>query len=170
MAVVITDGNPTFYGDPERHPATGTRFREVENGIFSANAIKAEKTKVIAFGVGDGSSTVAAGPNLRSISGPTLNTDYYQTTDYPAAGDQLRDLALGNCTGSVTVVKQVVPATATAGIDDRRHTGRRLDVRRDRLRRRHLRRPDLPSDGRRDRCRELPAHLHRRYPPPDRSR
>ena len=53
VAVVITDGNPTFYGAGEG-PGSRTRFREVENGIFSANAIKAEDTKVIAFGVGAG--------------------------------------------------------------------------------------------------------------------
>ena len=46
---------------------------------------------------------------------PTLNTDYYQTTDYAAAGDQLKALALGACTGSLTVVKQVVPSTTPVG-------------------------------------------------------
>ncbi len=141
VAVVITDGNPTFYGAGEG-PGNRTRFREVENGIFSANAIKAENTKVIAFGVGDGIGNSGSGDNLRSISGPTLNSDYYQTTDYEDAGDQLRELALGNCTGSITVVKQVVPATAPRGIDHRRHTGRGLDVRRNRLGRRQFRRPD----------------------------
>ncbi|MGV1027457.1 MAG: VWA domain-containing protein, partial [Dermatophilaceae bacterium] len=109
VAVVITDGNPTFYGAGEG-PGNRTRFREVENGIFSANAIKAENTKVIAFGVGDGIDNAGSGQNLRSISGPTLNTDYYQTADYSLAGAQLKALALGSCTGSVTVVKQVVPA------------------------------------------------------------
>ena len=114
VAVVITDGNPTFYAAGEG-PGNRTRFREVENGIFSANAIKAKNTKVIAFGVGDGIGNSGSGDNLRSISGPTLNSDYYQTTDYQDAGDQLRELALGNCTGSITVVKQVVPATAPPG-------------------------------------------------------
>ncbi len=60
--------------------------------------------------------------NLAAISGPTAyngsngtTADYYQTTDYPAAGAALHSLALGNCTGSVTVVKQVVPFSAPAG-------------------------------------------------------
>ncbi|MGC5165997.1 prealbumin-like fold domain-containing protein [Luteimicrobium sp. DT211] len=114
VAVVITDGNPTFYGNGEG-PGNRTRFREVENGIFSANAIKAQGTKVIALGVGDGVGSTGSGYNLRSISGPTLNTDYYQTADYAAAGDQLRQLALGSCLGSVTVVKEVVPSTAAPG-------------------------------------------------------
>ena len=60
VAVIITDGNPTFYGQPAQGPGGSTQFREVENGIFSANAIKAQSTRVIAFGVGDGVSNAAA--------------------------------------------------------------------------------------------------------------
>ncbi|GAA3617811.1 hypothetical protein GCM10022236_20050 [Microlunatus ginsengisoli] len=124
VAVVITDGNPTFYGATNDNgsaqgPGSRTRFREVENGIYSANAVKAENTKVIAFGVGSGINNAGSGLNLRAISGETLNDDYYQTSDYQAAGDQLKALALGNCTGSITVVKEVVPsdtpANSTAG-------------------------------------------------------
>ena len=55
IAVVITDGNPTVYGNAEG-PGNYTRFREVENGIFSANAVKAESTRMLAFGVGAGIS------------------------------------------------------------------------------------------------------------------
>ena len=117
VLVVITDGNPTFYGDPVQGPGSRTRFREVENGIFSANAVKAEGTKVLAVGVGAGVTSPASGLNLRSISGPTLNTDYYQTTDYAAAGAALRALALGSCEGSITVVKQVVPSTTDLPAD-----------------------------------------------------
>ncbi|GAA3617795.1 hypothetical protein GCM10022236_20030 [Microlunatus ginsengisoli] len=115
VLVIITDGNPTFYGSPAQGPGNRTRFREVENGIFSANAVKAEGTKVIAFGVGSGIENAGSGLNLRSISGTTAGTDYYQTADYTAAGNQLKALALGNCLGSVTVVKQVVPSTTATG-------------------------------------------------------
>ncbi len=112
VAVVITDGNPTFYGNQEG-PGNFTRFHEVEDGIFSANSIKARNTRVIAVGVGDG---VSGSPdNLVAISGPVKNGDYYQTTNYQEAGDALRALALGNCVGSITVVKQVVPNTAPPG-------------------------------------------------------
>ena len=112
VAVVITDGNPTYYGNQEG-PGNFTRFHEVEDGIFSANSIKAENTRVIAVGVGSGVSGDPA--NLQAISGPVANDDYYQTTDYQEAGDALRALALGNCAGSITVVKQVVPSTAPPG-------------------------------------------------------
>ena len=55
------------------------RFRETENGIFSANALKAGSrrtgaTRVLAFGVGDGATGAANGLNLRAISGPTPTT------------------------------------------------------------------------------------------------
>ena len=110
VAIVLTDGNPTLYAGGEG-PGDRTRFREVENGIFSANALKAKNTKIIAFGVGDG---VGGDPaNLRAISGPIAGVDYYQSSDYAAAGATLRQLALGNCAGSVSVVKQVVPSTNT---------------------------------------------------------
>ena len=110
IAVVITDGNPTVYGNTEG-PGNYTRFREVENGIFSANAVKAEDTRMVAVGVGAGISAGAA--NLQAISGPTVNSDYYQTTNYAQAGAALRALALGNCEGSVSVVKQVIPPGGT---------------------------------------------------------
>jgi hypothetical protein len=112
IAVIITDGNPTFYGNQEG-PGNFTRFREIENGIFSANAVKAEGTRMIAVGVGSGVSGPAA--NLISISGPTAGSDYYQTTDYTQAGAALRALALGNCQGTVSVIKQVVPSTTPPG-------------------------------------------------------
>ncbi|QTX05329.1 DUF11 domain-containing protein [Agromyces archimandritae] len=110
IALVITDGNPTVYADDEG-PGNRTRFREVENGIFSANAVKAKGTKVVAFGVGDG---VGGDPeNLIAISGPVLGDDYFQTEDYEAAGEQLRELALGACEGSISIVKQVVDQGTT---------------------------------------------------------
>ena len=112
VAIVITDGNPTVYGNGQG-PGNFTRLRELENGIFSANTVKAKATRMIALGVGAG---VSGSPNnLISISGPTANSDYYQTNDYTQAGAALRALALGNCNGTISVVKQVVPSTAPPG-------------------------------------------------------
>ncbi|MBE7699889.1 VWA domain-containing protein, partial [Oerskovia sp. Sa1BUA8] len=114
VAIVITDGNPTFYGNQEG-PGNYTRLREVENGVFSANAVKDEGTHMVAFGVGDGIDSAGSGLNLRAISGQLAGTDYFQTADYEDAGNQLRALALGNCEGSVSVIKQVVPSSAPVG-------------------------------------------------------
>ncbi|MGC5172894.1 hypothetical protein ACLQ2Q_19830 [Microbacterium sp. DT81.1] len=130
LAVVITDGNPTAYNQPAQGLG-GNRFREIENGIFSANGLKQgpdaapAPTRVLAFGVGAGATGTSTALNLRAISGPTAyngtnvnDADYFQTTDYPAAGEALRDLALGNCEGTLTVTKQIVPSTAPAGSID----------------------------------------------------
>ncbi|HEX5859998.1 MAG TPA: hypothetical protein VFY91_17955 [Microbacterium sp.] len=127
LAVIITDGNPTAYNQPAQGLGDN-RFRETENGIFSANALKQgpagapAPTRVLAFGVGDGAVGAATALNLRAISGPTAYNgsngnvaDYFQTADYPAAGQALRNLALGNCQGSLTVTKQIVPSSAPAG-------------------------------------------------------
>ncbi len=101
IAVVITDGNPTVYGNAEG-PGNYTRFREVENGIFSANAVKAEGTRMLAFGVGAGISAGGGQPG-RHLRADRRTRDYFQTTNYAAVGIILRNLALGSCTGSVTV-------------------------------------------------------------------
>lgn len=119
VVVVITDGNPTNYGTGPSGSGSDNRFVETENGIFSANALKAGGSRVLAFGVGAGATGANNGLNLRSISGPTLYNgsngavaDYMQTTDYASVGAVLRNLALGNCAGQLTVTKMVVPNTA----------------------------------------------------------
>lgn len=116
VAVVITDGNPTFYNAPQEGDGSTTRFREVENGVLSANVVKEDGTRIVALGVGTGVTSAGSGINLAAISGPTAGDDYYQTTDYAAAAQALRELALADCSGTVTIVKQVVP-TGTDGED-----------------------------------------------------
>ncbi|MBW9211783.1 VWA domain-containing protein, partial [Mumia sp. zg.B21] len=115
LAVVITDGNPTLYSQPEQGPGYFERVREMENGVFSANALKARGTRVLAVGVGSGVSDPATAQNLRAISGPTAydgsNTDtadYFQVANYASVGTALRDLALGDCDESLSVIKQIV--------------------------------------------------------------
>lgn len=120
IAVVITDGSPSAYNDPREGPYDFNRVRAVENGIFSANALKAEGTRVIVFGVGSGAEDTATAVNLAAISGPVKydgvddeEADFYQTDNYAAAGNALRRLALSICEGSVSVTKQIVPLGTT---------------------------------------------------------
>ncbi|MFE1148460.1 VWA domain-containing protein [Streptomyces albidoflavus] len=117
VAVVITDGMPTNYSIPGG-PSGGasgsvTRFRELESGIASANALKNKGTRVLAVGVGEGTSGNAA-LNLASISGTEkydgdniATADYFQEADFAGAGAALRRLALAPCTPAVSVVKQI---------------------------------------------------------------
>lgn len=121
LVAILTDGNPSVYGN-DVGPAGFSRIREVESGIFSANAIKKEGTRVVAFGVGTGIDDLPN--NLAAISGPVGDRDYYQTDTYEEAGAVLRALALGDCDSTVTVIKQVVPNTAPPGsIEDAQPAG-----------------------------------------------
>ncbi|GAA2031831.1 hypothetical protein GCM10009839_34800 [Catenulispora yoronensis] len=108
--IMLTDGEPTYYGPNAAGPGDFTRFREVENGIFSANALKALGTKVVAVGVGAGISGTPI--NLQAISGPVVGTDYVQT-GYPALGAVFRSIALKSCSGTVNVVKKVIQPNGT---------------------------------------------------------
>lgn len=121
VVVVITDGNPTFYASGEGYgPGNFNRLREMENAIFSANAIKAENSRMIAVGVGSGATNATTGLNLAAISGQVkyngsnpLTADYYQESTYEAAAAAIRAMALGNCASSVSVTKMIVPAGTT---------------------------------------------------------
>jgi Prealbumin-like fold domain/von Willebrand factor type A domain len=109
--IMLTDGNPTVYGPPpSAGPGDHTRFREVENGIFSSNALKAEGTRVVVVGVGSG--VTGAKENLAAISGPTAGSDYFQT-DYASLSALFRQLALATCKGTISVVKEVIPPRGT---------------------------------------------------------
>lgn len=116
--IVLTDGNPDRWG-LTHGDGSNTHFTDVEAAVFSANTLKAAGTRIVSFGVGAGVSGVSA-LNLAAISGPTAFTgdnaaaaDYFQTSDYTGAATQLRDLALANCSGSLSVVKQIVPGDTT---------------------------------------------------------
>ncbi|MDR2253638.1 MAG: VWA domain-containing protein [Bifidobacteriaceae bacterium] len=119
VVIVVTDGNPTRYGAAALGTGITTRFIEMENSIFSANTIKAAKgARVIAVGVGDGVS--GQGDNLAAISGPVTGNsdarlnDYYQA-HWDEASEVLKGVAIAGCSGSVTVVKEIVPTSNTAG-------------------------------------------------------
>ncbi|WP_380791071.1 hypothetical protein ACFE3N_13440 [Streptomyces albidoflavus] len=119
LTVVLTDGNPTRFSRPIEGDGSRTHFADTEGGVFAANAVKAKGTRVVAVGVGRGVEGVS-GLNLRAISGPEAfagdnpeTADYYQTTDFAAAGAALNELALSNCEGTLSVIKQTVPESNT---------------------------------------------------------
>ncbi|MDR1442924.1 MAG: DUF11 domain-containing protein [Bifidobacteriaceae bacterium] len=120
LVVVITDGNPTRYGVDGLGTGILTRFIEIENSVFSANAVKQLKNaRIIAVGVGDGATSVP-GDNFAAISGPVtkdadpLRNDYYQE-DWDEAAAVLKTVAATQCKGSLTVVKQIVPTDNATG-------------------------------------------------------
>src|SRR5690606_37967562 len=88
---------------------------ETEQAVFSANALKAEGTRVLAVGVGDGISGHAH--NLRAVSGPNGYTagasansaDYFQT-GWRQLAPLLQNLAKGaTCQATITVDKVADP-------------------------------------------------------------
>lgn len=117
VVILLTDGNPTRYGTGENQGSDVlNRFREVEEAVFSANAVKNSGTRVLALGVGSGVERPAAGLNLRAVSGPTkytgsniMTADYFQQSSYTDAANALKSLALESCKGTLTVVKKVLP-------------------------------------------------------------
>lgn len=106
LTLVLTDGNPTFYGPLASGPGSSTRFIEVENGMFSANALKAKRTNLISVGIGKTVSRSVS--NLVAISGPVPDKDYF-ITNFSQLGDLLTRLAQEHCLGTVNVVKEIVP-------------------------------------------------------------
>jgi hypothetical protein len=118
-AVILTDGDPTQYGPQGNLGGTGslTRFAEVENGIFSANALKKEGTSVLGVGIGTSGHALRYTENIRAISGPVENRAYYNT-DFERLSAVLAQLALRNCAG-LDLTKTASPATYT-------HDGERI--------------------------------------------
>lgn len=113
VAILLTDGNPTVM---RNNPGVGSSaynsLQDIDAGIFSANQLKAEGTRVIAVGVGPG-LTVSSERNLRAVSGPTLNSDYYRAASFDQATAALTALANKNCQGSIGVQKMIVPSGGT---------------------------------------------------------
>jgi len=114
-AVVLTDGDPTRYGPSGNLGGTtssvNTRFAETENGIFSANALKDEHTTVLAVGIGTRPEGLEYADNIRAISGPVEDTDYFNT-DFGRLRHVLTQLALRNCAG-LDLTKTAAPTTYT---------------------------------------------------------
>lgn len=118
LAILLTDGLPTTSGDHgENGNYAGTRnsLRATDAGIFSANQLKAQGTRLIGLGVGP-AVTANGDYNLRAVSGTTSGSDYFRANNFAAATAEMVKLANANCSGSIEVQKMIVPANGT--IDD----------------------------------------------------
>lgn len=112
VLLFVTDGAPNYItgtggaNTTAQPDSYNVAVRSLEAAIYSANAVKAEGTRVVAVGVGGG--VTAAGENLRAVSGPTASSDYFQTSNWSALSSQLAEIAQGlTCQVPVTVHKQV---------------------------------------------------------------
>jgi uncharacterized repeat protein (TIGR01451 family) len=98
----LTDGNPNVYG-VNGSGTNSTTFASIEQAVLSANTVKSFGTKIMGVGIGAAASEV----NLKPISGPTLNDDYFLAAGFSELEQTLADLATQLCGGSVSVKKLV---------------------------------------------------------------
>lgn len=120
LVVFVTDGAPNYILNGTSVDGANVTLRSLEAAIYSANAVKAQHTRVIAYGIANletGAGADKARQNLRSISGPTAGEDYF-VADTDALMAYLDTLfgALA-CQSSITVEKYqpgATPGTWTA--------------------------------------------------------
>ncbi|MGO2748050.1 vWA domain-containing protein, partial [Microbacterium sp.] len=76
----LTDGNPTQYASPAKGPGNATDKPVIDAAVRSANALKAEQTRVLPIGVSDnlsGNALKDFREHIQQISGPVEGSDYY---------------------------------------------------------------------------------------------
>lgn len=107
LVLFITDGNPNTTGSQEYRPADNdVSLKALEGGVYAANELKAQGTRVVAVAVGrDGQNTPE---NLRLISGQKENVDYFNH-NWDKLAESVTSIVRGvSCQGKITVTKEIV--------------------------------------------------------------
>jgi uncharacterized repeat protein (TIGR01451 family) len=113
VVVFITDGNPTTWsGDVTQTPPdpgfVPGEQEDLDAGIAAANAIKAEGSRVIAVGIGGMGDLASFNPdNLKLISGPSIDDDYYLIDDFTLLAQTLDRISVRLCEAAISVVKYI---------------------------------------------------------------
>ena len=108
VVLVLTDGDPTVY----RGGSTDTvvTLRNIEEGVFSANAVKSKSngqggfTRVVGVGIAMDVDSVR---NIEAISGTGANDDYFLAASFSALQDKLKEIAAKQCGGKIIVQKRI---------------------------------------------------------------
>ena len=107
IALFVTDGNPTAYGTPGTggNSDYGSAFDSIDltRAVTAADALKTSGTFVMGLGVGSDLNI----SNIKAISGDVSGTDYFKIDNYDKLTAKLSEIALKNCQGTVSIVKQV---------------------------------------------------------------
>lgn len=114
IVLFVTDGNPSAYGTPHSNGRNSTprdntdfglSFQDIDlsSAVTAADAVKASGAFVMGLAVGSDANL----SNLQAISGTRSGTDYFQISNYTQLTAQLTEIALRNCQGTVSIVKQV---------------------------------------------------------------
>ncbi|MFB8188121.1 SpaA isopeptide-forming pilin-related protein [Microbacterium sp. NPDC055988] len=109
VTILLTDGNPTVIADPAAGSSAFNSLQDVDAGIFTANQLKAEGTRVLALGIG-AALTPESDYNLRAVSGTSNGTDYLRVSSFAEATAALKSLVATDCQGTIGVQKMIVPA------------------------------------------------------------
>ena len=127
VVVFLTDGNPTVSRDyPSGSGYIGgsgstVTQADVTNAIASANLVKKGVAPTGGSAVSKRIVVVGAGPNisatnLKVLSGPTLNDDYFMATDLSKLTEELQKVASRFC-GATVNVKKFVDGSAVTSAD-----------------------------------------------------
>lgn len=109
LVLFMTDGDPTTYGNGN-NTSTNVHFRNVEQAVLSANALKNSvapsggTTKIVGVGVGLATNSDL---NLKAITGPDINDDYFLADGFGGLEALLSEIALKNCGNTLTVIKEI---------------------------------------------------------------
>ncbi|MEV8183834.1 LPXTG cell wall anchor domain-containing protein [Specibacter sp. NPDC078692] len=120
IVLFVTDGNPTAYGTPgtnnnnstpsdNRDFGSGFQAIDLSTAVTAADNLKASGAFVMGLAVGTGINL----QNIQAISGNRSGTDYFQISNYADLTAQLTEIALKNCQGTVSIVKQVRDLSGT---------------------------------------------------------
>lgn len=114
IVLFVTDGNPTAYGTPHAYgnfstPRNNTDFGSTFNDIDLSAAVTASDAlkRSGAFVMGLAVGNAVNDNNISAITGTRSGTDYFKIADYNQLAATLAGIALKDCQGTVSIVKQV---------------------------------------------------------------
>lgn len=96
VVVFLTDGNPTAYNVSPVVSGTNITFDTIGNAVASANVVKSinsRMTKIIGVGIGN-DLTIG---NIKLISGPNLDDDYFTANSFNSLILTLNQIAIKLC-------------------------------------------------------------------------
>lgn len=99
--IFVTDGDPTRHGSPAQGSGSGTSVADITEAVRSANALKAQGTRVIGMGVADtirGTDLDRFREHMSQISGPVQGADYH-VADFATLKETIVDIVDASCAG-----------------------------------------------------------------------
>lgn len=110
----VTDGNPTQYGSPAQGPGNSTNTATINAAVTSANAVKAQGTRVVGVGLTDNITDMNEfREHMSQISGPVEGSDYL-STNFEGLSDILLALISDNCAAASNPAIELVKTAALA--------------------------------------------------------